>query len=312
MNRLRRLKTVPMKIQIQRVISDFRSMATDRLQRSMMDTLRMWVLPVLMAAFVVGDDGRAQTLDLDNFEDVIVEEEEPARGAQAHFEIAPRQFDQWMFGGGQSAGQSRRRLESQLTLHVESIDRVCRLSDPQREKLELAGHGDIKRFFEEVEEVRRQFMEVRRDRQRFNKIWQKISPLRTKLNVGIFNRDSLIYKVLTKTLHADQLASYQDHSLQRRQFHYRAKVAMVVAMLEKGIPLRDEQRQTFIKLIVDETDPPRAFGQHDFYVVLYQISKLPEDKVKPIFDEGQWLALQASFRRAKAMERMLRKENLIP
>ncbi len=271
---------------------------------------RTSISAILATVLVAGNAAHAQNLD--DFHDVIVEEKAAVREADVAFEVSPRQFDQWVFGGGQSAAQGRRHLDSLLALHVESIDRVCSLTDPQRAKLELAGRGDIKRFFDEVEDVRQEFMEVRRDQQKFNPIWQKISPLQLKLNSGMFQHDSLVYKVLQRTLESEQFARYEDHSLERLRFHHRANVAMVVAMLENGIPLRDEQRQSFIKLMLDETDPPRAYGQYGYYVVLYQASELPEEEVKPIFDEGQWRALRACFRRAKAMEPTLKKIKLIP
>ena len=195
---------------------------------------------------------------------------------------------------------------------MESVDRHCDLSNAQKSKLELAGRGDIKRFFDEVEVVRKEFMKVRRDRQKFNQIHQKISPLQMKFNSGIFDDSSLLHKVLKRTLDTQQQAKYEQSELERRRFRYQARVAMVVAMLEKGVPLLDEQRQKLIKLIGEETEPPRKFGQYDYYVVLYQASTLPEDKLKPIFDDAQWRALQVQLRQAKSMRRTLQKQMFIP
>lgn len=265
---------------------------------------------ILLPALVAGHAARAQNLD--DFADVIVEEPQAARAANELFEVSPKQFDQWVFGGTQSAAERRRHLRSQLTLHVQAINEACGLSDAQRAKLELAGTGDIKRFFDAVETIRREFMEVRRDQEKFNQIWQKMSPLRIKMNTGMFDQDSLVYKVLHNTLEPEQLTSYQSYCLERRRFQYRASVAMVVASLENGIPLREQQRQAFIGLILDETAPPRTFGKYDYQVVLYKAAHLPEEELKAIFDDGQWRAMQACFGRAKAMERMLRKNELIP
>ena len=46
------------------------------------------------------------------------------------------------------------------------IDAVNRLTPGQRQKLELAGRGDIKHFFDQVEAKRREFEEVRNDLQK--------------------------------------------------------------------------------------------------------------------------------------------------
>ncbi len=40
-------------------------------------------------------------------------------------------------------------------LAVADIDRACLLSTAQRDKLRLAGGGDVKRFMDQVAEVRR-------------------------------------------------------------------------------------------------------------------------------------------------------------
>lgn len=231
-------------------------------------------------------------------------------GRAGAFEIPEETFEQWVFGG-KTTSQVTKRLDSLLALRVESVERACGLSDGQKNKLQLAGRGDVKRYFGSVEEVRREFRKVRRDQNRINEIWQKIQPLQMKFNTGIFDETSLFCKVLKRTLDPDQSGQYEQQERERRRFRYEAKVELAIAMMETGLPLRDIQRQKFVKLLLEEAEPPAKFGQYDYYVVLYHAAKLPEEKLKPIFDDGQWRALTQLFAQARGMEATLKRNGFI-
>lgn len=207
------------------------------------------------------------------------------------FEIHESNFNQWVFGA-QNASQGLSHIESRLALEVEAVHRVCGLTEEQKAKLQLAGHGDVKRFFDAVAVLHAKFMKVRRNRNAFNGLWQDIQPLRVKFSGGLFREGSFFRKVLSRSLNAEQSSKYEEAESERRRFHYHAKLAFAVTMMERAMPLRAEQRERFIQVLEKETNPPKAFGQHDYYVVLYQLSKVPEQKLQPIFDEAQWKVLK--------------------
>lgn len=241
-----------------------------------------------------------------------VEEEAVDDEADDGFEIAESNFDQWVFRGAQNAKQGIRRLESQLKLRVEAIDHVCGLTDAQVAKLNLAGSGDIKRFLDDVEVVRRKFMKVRRNRKAINQIWQDIQPLQTKMNAGLFADSSFFHKVLKRTLNAEQSSKQDEADRERRVFRYHARLNLVLQMLERSMPLRAAQRKDLIEILKRETQPPRVFGQYDYYVVMYQMAKVPPQKLKPIFDEAQWKALQQYTQQARGMEHWLKQMKILP
>ncbi len=120
-----------------------------------------------------------------------------------------------------------------------------------------------------------------------------------------------IAKVLQRTLDPEQTAQLEQQETARRKFRYEAKVGLVVAALESGIPLRDEQRQKLLKVLLEETRPPRQFGQYDYYVVLYQAAKLDEGKLKPIFDDDQWRALTQLFAQIQGIEAHLKRTGVL-
>ena len=60
-------------------------------------------------------------------------------------------------------------------------------------------------------------------------------------------------------------------------------------------------------MLLEETKPPRKFGhQYDYYVIMWQAAKLPEDKLKPLFDDVQWKVLNQQFAQMQGMEQWLK------
>lgn len=229
-----------------------------------------------------------------------------------NFEIQENQFDSWIFQNFPTAAAARKKLDQMLSLQMEDVDRTCQLTESQKKKLQLAARGDIVRFFEQVEVVRKKFLLVRKDQQKFNEIWQDISPLQVKFQAGLFSDDSFYHKTLRNMLKGEQLSKYSQVDGERRKFQYRAKAELVVAMLENALPLRDEQRQKFITLIVDETKPPRSFGQQqDYYIVMWNISKIPEKTLKPLFTEAEWKVLNQQFAQVRGMEQWLKQSGAL-
>jgi hypothetical protein len=226
-------------------------------------------------------------------------------------QVDEKQFDSWVFQNVKDIHAARTKLEQQLALQTETVDRACRLTFPQRQKLQLAGRGDIKGFFEQVEIVRQRFLVVRDNQDKFNQIWQDIQPLQAAFQSGIFDDDSLFHKTLRNTLDAQQRSNFERVDGERRAFQYRAKVELTVALLENAQPLRDEQREKLVESIIKHTQPPRRYGQSDHYYILWSLSKLPEDTLRPIFDAAEWKVFSQQIAQGRNMEQWLRQAKVI-
>ncbi|MFM9964747.1 MAG: hypothetical protein ACKV2Q_26370 [Planctomycetaceae bacterium] len=228
-----------------------------------------------------------------------------------NFEMPENQFDQWVFQNLQTVAAARKKLEQVLSLQLDDVDRACQLTEVQRKKLQLAARGDMVHYFEKVEVVRKKFLLVRKDQQKFNEIWQDIAPLQVQFQAGLFGQDSFYQKTLRNMLKGEQLSKYSQIDGDRRKFQYRAKVELVVAMLENALPLRDEQRQKLITLIVEQTKPPLSFGQQDYYVVMWNISKIEEKTLKPLFTDAEWKVLNQQFAQVRGLEQWLKQSGAI-
>lgn len=220
-------------------------------------------------------------------------------------------FDQWALGG-KNRDQIERLVKSQLALQITSVTRACELSDAQREKLQLAGEGDLTRLFRAIEQLREKFRDVGQDREKFNNVINEASKLQMKLQSDVYDESSLFQKVLRQTLNREQSERYEQQERERRKFRYEAKIEVALSNLENGIPLLAGQRQQLAKLVLDETELPKKFGQYDFYLVLFQMSKLDDAKLKPILDDSQRQSLKKAVNRYQGMERTLREMGYLP
>lgn len=109
--------------------------------------------------------------------------------------VDPENFDRWLFGDEQSDGERKRHLENLLRARIEV---VVWLTESQRSKLRLAGRGDIKRFFDEVEDRRSRF-EI--DRRRFKTgraALMQLDRLSQTYEKGPFGDGSLFAKTLQR------------------------------------------------------------------------------------------------------------------
>ncbi|MBI2823780.1 MAG: hypothetical protein HYX69_03700 [Planctomycetia bacterium] len=243
------------------------------------------------------------------------DDEEPPPDAAAvdiGFAIDDSNFDQWLFQGAGNAQTAQDRIKARLKLQIDELDRVCGLTDDQKQKLSLAANGDIKRFFEEVEQTRQKFMVAKNDRMAFNNIWQEIQPLQMKQAKGLFGETSFFGKTLRKTLNSEQDAKYQGVQEERRRFRYRASIEAALTTLDNAVALRSDQRKALFDVVLANTSPPHVFGQYDYYVIMYQLAKVPQDKVKPIFDDRQWQSIQQQLNQYKQMKQFFVQNGILP
>jgi hypothetical protein len=128
----------------------------------------------------------------------------------------PEQFDRWVFPQLDRAG-ARQWLDAQLARQIEKIDRAYDLTAAQKQKLRLAGRGNIKRFFDRYESVKEEFSLTGGDGQKSLALQQEIQSLQAAAN-DLFHEDSLLFKSLLHTLTGEQLARYQALDRERRAF----------------------------------------------------------------------------------------------
>lgn len=230
-------------------------------------------------------------------------------GANA-FAVDEANFDQWVFQGSSSGEAGRNRLRAFLTLRIDELQRTCALTPAQSQKLLLAGHGDLKRFLDQVEVVRQKFLKVRQDQDQFNRIWQDINPLQQKQATGIFGKSSLIEKTIQNTLTPEQRQQWLAVEGERRKYRYSAAIETSVLSMGTLAGLSPDQHDALVALL-ETTEPPLVFGQYDTYYVNYALSRIPAQKLRKIITNDQWKHIQQRVAQGRGMEQFLAQNGVI-
>jgi hypothetical protein len=267
---------------------------------------RVFIAATLLASVGIGQAARAQD----------DEDEEPAQPAPVNnvFMINNQQFDQWVFGniGTANAGVARNKLDSLLTLNVEDLERTCGLSPVQKKKLMVAGRGDIKRFFDRVDDLRKRFDKVKNDQNVFGLMWQDIQVLQAEFQAGVFGVNSIFTKAVRSTLSQEQVVKHEQVVRDRLLYRYEARIDLAMELLNNSVGFTDDQRQRLVKVLTEESRPPRRLGQNDYYAILYLLASLPEAKVKPIFDDIQYRSLRRQLDQARGLGMWLKQNGFVP
>ena len=87
---------------------------------------------------------------------------------------------------------------------------------------------------------------------------------------------------------------------------YRDNIRMSLVMLERKVPLTQQQRETITEVLIKDTKPPEYYGQRtmNYYVVFGKMAE-KEAEVKELFLDAEWKVVGAILRQAKAMQRTL-------
>lgn len=246
----------------------------------------------------------------------IVDDGPQAEAANVNdFQVSDETFDQWVFGNSlhtANASAARVQIDKALDLQIASLSGICPISETQRKKLQLAGRGDVKRFFDKLEEKRARFDLVKRDRNKFGNFYQEIIPLQAMLAAGLFREGSLFSKTLRSTLNDEQAARFARLQEERRQFRWRAKVELVVDMWTNTLGLTDDQRTRLVEAILAEVPAPIVLGRMDYYFVMYKLSRMPKNTLRPIFNDGQWKLLDRQINQAMGFQMMLKQQGYAP
>jgi hypothetical protein len=248
----------------------------------------------------------------DDDDEVIDQQQLNARGITV---LTTEVFDQYVFNNVNSADVARQQLDGEFALHLEAIDRVCKLSDAKKEKLKLAASADFKKFWDQYYLVRKKYLNTRVNQQEPNNAFTFLATLRQQWQNGLISESSLFYKVINSTLQPEQLADFQKEEAARTKFRYGARIKLVISQLNEVMPMSARQRQQ-LQALLEETTPPKRFGQYDVQYVLLQFSNLSQDKLGKVFDAEELKAANPAFnnirQQMRGYEQIMTQQGMMP
>jgi hypothetical protein len=143
----------------------------------------------------------------------------------------------------------------------------------------------------------------------------QMSDLEIALTSGLFSDGSLFAKTLVRTLDREQAVRYEKALVHQNGQRYDRAVVSAVRSLQANLQLSYEQSEELTRVLRTEARPPKRFGRAaDVALVLFQVSRIPEEKIKPIFDNGQWRILSrwiAAYKRGEGGEEVLERNGFI-
>ncbi len=258
--------------------------------RRMRESARRCAMLALLFAILLPFAG---PLDADE-EEVVIENVN-------QFVVSENQIEQWVFRSNNGNVSARQKVEGGLKIEIDLVKTAISLTADQEKKLELAGRGDISRFFNELNIQKKKFPPGAMNQEKFNQMWQQIQPLTARYQAGLHGRGSLFHKMLPIVLTSEQWDQYQQFERERQKRHYKAKIEIVLTVVDQRVPLTHDQRQRLIALILEKSEPPKVYGQNDYYLVMWRIAQIPEKDMRPIFDDQEWKAFTRMTQQVRGM-----------
>ncbi|MFG0266363.1 MAG: hypothetical protein ACF8AM_14625 [Rhodopirellula sp. JB055] len=243
----------------------------------------------------------------------------PAR-CLAQNQIDLNQFDSWIFQRhGRDEARCRSTLKKEIELQFVRIEQSTPLTERQKDALRLAGQGDIKRFFDRVNDARETFlkMESKDDNQNINEAYQLASPLQQELTRGLFGEGSLMQKVTRYVMTEEQATELEERQLKQFRAQVEAQSKVFLATVGRGMALTAKQQRRLqehfrnkaqqIQKVLSKDQQP-GLQQYVFYI---WISELSDEEDISFLDEEQLQVIEKLAERARAVRPMLKQQGFI-
>ena len=250
---------------------------------------------------VLANDDAAQSLAVPPDRNKVIERGNNARAVARRGFLIDRQnqldIEKWNLS---------EKLNSQLKSTIADIDRICQLTGPQKQKLEMIGERDQANLVNRIIDARRGqivHLEIGFD--------QKPLPDRAGLC-----SNSFFTKSLPSTLSENQIRKLREF----RRVQLSDCTAATIKDLRKFVVvlISDEQAVRLIDLLIEfnlytfpfdaEEIPPSLTER---YLILYQLSAQADEKVKPLFAAEQWQKLEPRLHKFRSFESQLKQRGLI-
>jgi hypothetical protein len=194
---------------------------------------------------------------------------------------------------------------------IDSLDRICRLTEPQLDLLRLAAESDLRRLAGEIDAVRRNHAGQRLaatpqgiDRDRLQAVRDDAAACRQRID-RFFRGGSLLDSVGRGVLSPPQRSVFEAWLAARRQTRWEAMVRTVLDQIDAAsLGFSAEQHDAILDQLLADVPALEVFGDEpeaatsartaDFQtlLVLSRLQRLDHEAVRKRCDPRQWLMLE--------------------
>lgn len=178
----------------------------------------------------------------------------------------------------------RERLDAEL----KTLQTIGFLDEQQCRRLRLAGTIDVQRMVVRCRELYEECRQgAREGRHFFKTIFHGSRPLRLYARHGLFQEDSLLRRLLPKTISTEQLRKIEREEQAAREYEFQALLDQLLIATEQCLVLSVEQHARLEELCQQRLKRPRRASLRGFDVLLYQMSRIPEEELRPLLNARQ-------------------------
>ena len=211
--------------------------------------------------------------------------------------------------GGDSSALGQ-RLDITRMQAIDALSEFCLLTDYQKQKLDLAGQIDQRRFLKRIDAA---FQKLHAGARQDENTQKEIQWLRSRVRHGIFGYGSFFVKSLRTTLDQEQLYQLDD-----RRSQIFSKKRNPLRDIEAIVAMEEEQRNALLHLMLDETPYDPALwtsetpaANYERMTMLYFFSCAEEEKIKSTVGDAAWLKLQPHLEELQGFKLFLASRGIV-
>jgi hypothetical protein len=207
-------------------------------------------------------------------------------------DAAVNQFKKFIFSQDGNAELGDQRINAEREQTINALDRVVRLTDNQRRKLDLAGQIDRQRFLDRVKVASQNFLT---ELGRTKEAQKEMMLLRAKTNAELLGCGSFFMKAVPTVLDKNQLAFITE----RKRSIHGGLIKKALRDFEARLTLSEHQRESLAQIMLDEI-PYRPTSENGELLVsrseqmmmMYRLSCIADQKIESLFDPVEWQKVQ--------------------
>jgi len=179
-------------------------------------------------------------------------------------------------------------FQERMNAELNTLKTIGSLDEWQCRRLRLAGSIDVQRLVARCRELYEECRQAERDgRETWKILFEKSDWLRTHLQYGISLENSLLRRVLPKTLSTEQWRKIEQEEQAAREYDFQALLDQLLIVIEQDLALSVEQHSRLEELCLRRLKPPCRSSLKGRELLLYQMSRIPEEELRPILSARQ-------------------------
>lgn len=181
-------------------------------------------------------------------------------------------------------------IETAIRIRIDEFRSKYGLSEAQQRKLRFAAHNDLIRLERECNELYQAVRTAKKadERKRLEEELERLNQTHLRLH----EYESFFSKSLANVLTADQMKQYRADIEARLKLCHRSNIETALRVIERKVVLSIPQFESLVALLLKEIPSPHSASTFDEAIVQVLFARIPEFKLKPIFNDVQWPAVR--------------------